>query len=252
MNGYLAFFRKELTENRKNHRFLILFFIFLVFGVSSTFLAKYIPEILSALAAEMELTAEPVPLDAWKQFYKNISSVGFSAVIILYGNCLSGEYAKGTLVLLLTKGLSRKAVILAKYTAAAVLMTVSYWVSYGAAYGCTALLWRDISLSHTVLAAASLWIAGFLYLSILMIGCVLFKQAFTSILFTGGIVALISLLGMVEPIAGFNPLRLGSMPVDLLSGAAVPADFMVPAVLSVIVSVAGLWIAIQLFKKKQL
>ena len=120
MNGYFAFLRKELTESMKNHRFLILFFLFLIFGVMSVFLAKYIPEILSALAAEMELHSEPVPLDAWKQFYKNISSVGFSAFIILYGSCLSSEYAKGTLVLLVTKGLSRKAVILAKYTAAAI------------------------------------------------------------------------------------------------------------------------------------
>ena len=84
MNGYFAFLRKELTESMKNHRFLILFFLFLIFGVMSVFLAKYIPEILSALAAEMELHSEPVPLDAWKQFYKNKSSVGFSAYIILY------------------------------------------------------------------------------------------------------------------------------------------------------------------------
>lgn len=252
MNGYFAFLRKELTESMKKHRFLILFFLFLIFGVMSVFLAKYIPEILSALAAEMELHSEPVPLDAWKQFYKNISSVGFSAFIILYGSCLSSEYAKGTLVLLVTKGLSRKAVILAKYTAAAILMTVSYWISYGAAYGCTALLWQDIDLSHTAFAAASLWITGFLYLSILMFGCVLFRQAFTSILFTGGIVALISLLGMAEPIAAFHPLRLGTDTIDLISGTAAPADLMVPAVLSILLSVFGLWSAMRFFTKKQL
>lgn len=51
------------------------------------------------------------------------------------------------------------------------------------------------ALPNVALAAVSLWIVGFLYLSILMIGCVVFRQTFTSILFTGGIVALISLLG---------------------------------------------------------
>lgn len=252
MSGYIAFVKKEFMENRKNYRFLILFAVFLIFGMMSAFLAKFIPEILSAFAADMEMTAEPIALDAWKQFYKNISGVGFSAFIILFGSCLSNEYSKGTLVLMVTKGLSRKAVILAKYTAAAVLMTISYWSGYAAAYGSTALLWEDTSLSNITLAAFSLWLVGFLYLSILMIGCVIFKQTFTSILFTGGIVALISLLGMVEPIAKCNPFILTSKNVDLISGEAVPAEFVIPAILSVVLSILGLLIAIRLFNKRQL
>lgn len=252
MNGFIAFLKKEFTENWKNYRFLILFAVFLIFSIMSAFLAKFTPEILSAFAADMEMTSEPTALDAWKQFYKNISGVGFSAFIILFGSCLSNEYSKGTFVLMLTKGLSRKAVILAKYTAAAALMTISYWVGYAAAYGCTALLWNDSRLSNIALAAFSLWIVGFLYLSILMIGCVIFKQTFTSILFTGGIVALISLLGMIEPIAKCNPFILTSKNVNLISGEAVPSEFMIPAFISVVLSVFGLLTAIRLFNKKQL
>ena len=236
----------------KNYRFLILFAVFLIFGIMSAFLAKFTPEILSALAADMEMTSEPVALDAWKQFYKNISGVGFSAFIILFGSCLSNEYSKGTLVLMVTKGLSRKAVILAKYTVAAALMTISYWIGYASTYGYTALLWNDNHLSNVAFAAVSLWIVGFLYLSILMIGCVIFKQTFTSILFTGGIVAIISLLGMIEPIAKFNPFILTSKNIDLISGEAVPAEFMIPAVISISLSIFGVLIAIRLFNKKQL
>lgn len=252
MSGYTAFVKKEFMENMKNYRFPVLFAVFLIFGVMSAFLAKYTPEILSALAADMKMTSEPVALDAWKQFYKNISGVGFSAFIILFGSCLANEYSKGTLVLMVTKGLSRKAVILAKYTVAAVLMTISYWSGYVAAYGYTAFLWNDTNLSNVALAAFLLWIAGFLYLSILMVGCVLFRQAFTSILFTGGIVALISLLGMVEPIAKFTPFILTSKNAELISGEAISAEFMMPAFVSVVLSVFGFLAAIRLFDKKQL
>lgn len=252
MNGYVAFVKKELMENMKNHRFLILFAVFLIFGITSAFLAKFTPQILSALAADMEMTSEPVPLDAWKQYYKNISGVGFSAFIILYGSCLSGEYSKGTLVLMVTKGLPRKTVILAKYTVAAILMTVSYWMSYAAASVYTALLWNDTGLSHTALSAFALWIIGFLYLSILMIGCVMFKQTFTCILFTGGIVAVISLAGMAEPVAKFNPFVLTTKNIDLISGEVTPAYLILPMLVSVTVSVFGLLTAIGLFNKKQL
>lgn len=252
MSGYLAFLKKEFAENVKNYRFLILLAVFLVFSIMSAFLAKFTPEILSALTPDMEMTAEPSALDAWKQFFKNISGVGFSAFIILFGSCLSHEYSKGTLVLMVTRGLSRKAVILAKYTAAAALMTISYWIGYAAAYGYTSFLWGDSSLSNVPLAAAALWLAGFLYLSILMLGCVIFRQAFTSILFTGGVVALISLLGAIKPLAKFTPFLLTSKNVDLISGEAVPAEFMIPALLTVVLSVFGLLTAIRLFNKKQL
>ena len=85
-----------------------------------------------------------------------------------------------------------------------------------------------------------------------MVGCVIFKQTFTSILFTGGIVAVISLLGIIEPIAKCNPFILTSKNVDLLSGEVVPSDFMMPALLSVAMSISGLMIAMKLFNKKQL
>lgn len=252
MRGYLAFVKKEWTENLKNFRFPILFAVFLIFGMLSAFLAKFTPELLSTLAPDMEMAAQPVPLDAWKQFYKNISGVGFSAFIILFGSCLSQEYAKGTLVLMVTKGLSRSAVILAKYTVAALLMAICYWAGYAAACGCTALLWPNSALPNAALAAASLWLVGFLYLSILMVGCVLFKQTFTAILFTGGVVALISLLGVAEPLVKYNPFILTFKNVDLLSGSALPADFVLPALISAALSVFGLLLALRLFDRKQL
>ncbi|MDE6406814.1 MAG: ABC transporter permease, partial [Lachnospiraceae bacterium] len=248
----LVFVKKEFTENIRNYRFFIMLAVFLTFGMMSAFLAKFTPEILSALAADMEMSAAPAALDAWKQFFKNISGVGFSAFIILYGNCLSGEYSKGTLVLMITKGLSRKAVILAKYTVAAVLMTVSYWGSYAFAYGYTAFLWADTKLPHVTLAALALWIVGFLYLSILMIGCVLFRQPFASILFTGGIVAMISLPGMTEPLAKFSPFYLTTQNIDLIAGIAAPSDFIMPALISVTISIGGLLIAVKLFNTKEL
>lgn len=184
--------------------------------------------------------------------FKNISGVGFSAVIILYGTCLSGEYSKGTLVLMVTKGLPRKDVILAKYTVAAVLMTISFWGSYALTYGYTALLWPDTRLSNVALAACALWIVGFLYLSILMVGCVLFRQTFTSILFTGGMAAVISLLGITEPLARFSPFHLTIKNIDLISGIAAPSDFIMPVLTSVVMSISGLLLAIKLFNSKAL
>lgn len=252
MNSYVAFLKKELTENMKNYRFLILFAVFLIFGLTSPFLAKFMPEVLSAVAANMQMGSTPVALDAWKQFYKNISGVGFSAFIILFGSCMSGEYSKGTLVLLVTKGLPRSAVIFAKYTVAAILMTICYWAGFLATYCYVDYLWPGTMLSHVFTAAFYLWLIGFLYLSILLLSCVIFKQTFTSILFTGGIVAMISLLGIVEPLAKFNPFLLTSKNMELISGAASVSELFIPAIISIVITILGLWSAIILFNRKHL
>ncbi len=49
MSGYIAFIKKEFTENMKNYRFLILFAVFLTFGIMSAFLAKFMPEELGRI-----------------------------------------------------------------------------------------------------------------------------------------------------------------------------------------------------------
>ena len=252
MNGYAAFLKKELAENMKNYRFPILFAVFLIFGLTSPFLARFTPEILSAVGADMRMGAPPAALDAWEQFYKNISGIGFSAFIILFGSCMSGEYSKGTLVLLITKGLPRPAVIFAKYTVAAILMTVCYWAGFLAACCCTACLWPGAALPHVLAAAFYLWLIGFLYLGILLLGCVIFRQTFTSILFTGGTAAAISLLGAAAPLRRANPFLLTSKNVELISGAASVSEFFMPAMISAAITIIALWSAKTLFDRKPL
>ena len=74
MSGYSAFTRKEFTENIRNYRLLIMLALFFFFGVSSPLLAKFTPQIVEAFMVNMEISfEEPTALDAWMQFYKNIS-----------------------------------------------------------------------------------------------------------------------------------------------------------------------------------
>lgn len=253
MRGYFAFSKKEFLENMLNYRLLILLIVFLIFGMLSPFIAKFTPELIAAFAPDMQiLNMEPTAFNSWEQFYKNISGVGFSAFIILFGSLLANEYAKGTLILMLTKGMSRSAVIFSKFTVSAVMISICYWISFAVSFGYTKYLWQDITLPNTVFAAFFLWIIGFMYLGILMFGCVLFKQTFTSILFTGGIIAVMSLFGTLKQMKRFNPFILTTKNIDLLSGTAVISEFTIPAIVAIIIALAFLIASVILFNKKQL
>lgn len=64
--------------------------------------------------------------------------------------------------------------------------------------------------------------------------------------------ALISLLGMAEPAAGYSPFILTSKNADLIAGEVVLAEFLIPAFISVVLTVFGLMAAVFLFHKKKL
>lgn len=136
MNGFIAFTKKEFTENVRNYRLLTMIAIFAIFGFIGPLTAKFTPQLIETLAPQLNMNIpEPVALDSWVQFYKNVPSLGFSLMIILFSSILSNEYSKGTLVIMLTKGLSRPAVILAKFTVMFCIMTVSLWLCFGITWG---------------------------------------------------------------------------------------------------------------------
>jgi len=253
MSGYIAFLKKELMENTLNFKLVVMFAVFAVLGILSPVSTKFMPDIVSALTPQLGITfSEPAALDSWGEFYDNVSSLGMSLMLIIFSGCLSSEYNKGTLIIMLTKGLPRPAVIVAKFSSAVVIMTVSYWICFGITYGYTAYLWAGEALPHIFFAAFCLWSIGVMYLSILILGCVVFRQAFPSIIFIFVTLGVLGLVGMIKPLAKYNPLNLTGKNIELLSGTAVISDFIYPLIIALFISLAFLITAISLFNKKQL
>ena len=123
MRGYLAFVKKELLEQVRTCKLLILLLVFLYFGMLSPLMAKLMPEILSQMPMDgITITIpDPTAIDSYSQFFKNLTQMGLIVLVLLFSGTLTTELSKGTLINVLTKGVTRYAVILAKYTVALVL-----------------------------------------------------------------------------------------------------------------------------------
>lgn len=253
MNGYIAFLKKEWMENTRNYKLFLILALFLIFGMLSPITAKFLPQLITTLVTDMDITMpEPTALDSWTQFYKNVSQLGFSLTLIIFSSFLSSEYSKGTLINMLTKGLSRSAVIASKLTVAGGIMTVSYWLAFAVTYAYTVYFWPDTVIAHTILAAVFLWINGLFYLSILMLGCVLFRQAFPSVIFLLGVTTFISLVTIPKALVRYSPFILITKHVDLLAGKVALSEFTIPLVITLVMTVGIISLSIFLFKKKQL
>ena len=142
MRSYIAFCKKEVLENLRTHKVLILMIVFLLFGMMSPLTAKLMPEIFKSLALDgiVITIPEPTALDAYAQFFKNTSQMGLLVVLLVFGGMLSNEITKGTLINMVTKGLSRPVVILSKFTVASILWTLTLLASFATTIGDTVYL----------------------------------------------------------------------------------------------------------------
>lgn len=254
MRGYYAFLKKELLESIRTYKLLILIAVFFIFGMLSPLTAKLMPELLSSFLPEgMTLTiAEPTALDAWMQFFKNTSQMGLILIVILFSGILGTELTRGTLINMLTKGLSRYAVILSKLTAMILLWTVSYTTAFIVTWGYTAYLFPNDALPHLGLSLFCLWLFGTFLMTLLLFAAALVKSSYGALIVTGAVSALLAMVNIAPPAQKYNPLILALNNTALLTNAIRPSEMygaLTVACIGLLLLIAG---AAATFKKRLL
>ncbi|MCL2545730.1 MAG: ABC transporter permease [Oscillospiraceae bacterium] len=254
MRQFIAMTKKEFFESTATFRLYILLAAFLIFGMMSPLIAHLMPTILESAMADTGITMtlpEPSAMDAWTQFFSNIGQLGMLALVIVFCGIMSNELSRGTLTNLLTKGLKRRTVILAKFLSASLLWTVSYALSLAVCIGYTAYFWEIGAMPHATLAFAGLWLFGILMLALLLFGGTLFGNLYGSLFSCLGAVIVLNLIGIVPSVARYNPVSLAGSTLSLLSGESRPSEF-IPAFLIciglIVVLVAG---AVFVFNRKK-
>jgi ABC-2 type transport system permease protein len=217
-------------------------------------IAKITPQLLKSFMPKgMNITiTEPTAADSWAQFYKNIPQMGLIVLVIVFSGIMSHEFSRGTLVNMLTKGLSRSTVILSKLTMAASVWTISYAICFGVTYGYTLYFWGSDNVRNVFFSAFCLWLFGILLLATIILGGVLFRNSYGSLLFTGGLIVVLLLINIVPELKKYNPVKLASGNMDLINGSKTISDFIAPAAVCSFLIVVFIEAAIKLFNKKQI
>lgn len=141
--------RKEMMEQWRSYRLLIVGVVLLLFGLASPLLAKYGPEILRlALPQGEELVAlipPPTLADAVSQYLKNMSQFGVLLAVLMAMGSVALEKDKGTAGLMLAKPISRGAFLAAKFLALATTFVAGIFLAGVAGYYYTLLLFGSLS-----------------------------------------------------------------------------------------------------------
>lgn len=169
---------KEWMESIRTYKLLSIIAVMVLLAVMSPLTALMLPDILAQslpdLAGQVRIP-KATYLDSYIQFFKNMNQIGLILLIIIFGNILTSEFSKGTLLILLTKGLSRKYVILAKWLIAILMRSVAYTLSATVHYMYTQYYFDDQG-NQQFLSYLMTWLFGAVMLTILMLASVLTKS----------------------------------------------------------------------------
>lgn len=256
MNGFWAFIKKEWLETVRSGKLVILVILFFLFGIMNPAIAKLTPwmmELLSESLSETGLTVTEILVDAsisWTQFFKNIP-IALIAFILIYSGIFTKEYQSGTLVLLLTKGLSRTKVVLAKTALMLSVWTVCYWLCFAVTYGYNAFFW-DNGVVHSLFpATCGWWLFGIWIICLTVFFSAVFSNTAGVLSGTGGMALAAYLLGLFPKVQKYTPAMLLN-PSVLLSGAAKADVYGKAAAVTVILCVAGILGGVIIIRRKQI
>ncbi len=254
MRGFSAFLGKEFLEAVRSYKLFIMLIVFAAFGMMNPLVAKLTPDLMAAfLPAGMTLDLPaPSALDSWTQFFKNISQIGLIIMVVVFSGVLSQEVGRGSLIPLLTKGLSRVSVIAAKLVAMVAIWTGSVAVCFGVTWGYTVYLFPGDQVDHLLAGVGCLWLFGVCLLAWLLLAASLTSSNYGCLLITGAVVVVAMVAGIIPEAYRYNPLTLASRNLDLLTGALDLSTVSDALVVTVVMTVACAGAAVLVFRRKLL
>ena len=255
MRSLIAFMKKEMTEQIRSSRLLVLGILFVLFGIMNPAVAKLTPWLLEMMAdslAESGMTITQVTvtaMDSWVQFFKNMP-MALIAFVLLESSIFTKEYQTGTLLLSLTKGLSRYKVIIAKSILLFSLWSAGYWVCFGVTYVCNEILWGNSTAANLMPAVWSWWLLGVFVIALVILFSVISSNYIGVLLGTGGSVFALYLIGLVPKIAKYLPTYLMNSAAGV--GMQSTKSYTAAVIITAVCSAACVVLSVPIFNKKQI
>ncbi len=214
--------RKEIVEQFRTRRFLIVFVVLLVWGMLSPLTAKFIGEIFNsipAMAPYAALIPPPTVADAIAQYIKNVNQFMVILALLVTMGSVAVEKDKGTAALMLVKPLPRSIFLLAKFLALLFTFGLSLLAAAIAGYYYTYYLFQPLDIGAFLVLNLFMLVDALVYVAITLFASTLVKsQAAAAGIGFGGLLFL-AILGSYPPLKEKLPDQLVQWGAGLMSGS---------------------------------
>lgn len=238
--GYRELLAKEVVEAWRTYRLAILCGIFVVIGIAVPLLVRFLPRLLRWFGATGELGLEDLGVaDVVEVLVRNVTLIGGIAAILLTMGSIAGERRRGTLGLVLSRPVSRAAVIWAKFVALGMAFGLATGLAVLAAWLYSALFFSPQAALPWGQLGAVLWLSSMVHVAVTLFGSVMAATPLGAGMLGLAFVAVMSLASNVTSLARLLPVGLGEVAEavaledvspDLLPGVTVAVSLAVIAV----------------------
>lgn len=250
----IPFIKKEFMEQVRTYRLLIMLSVLSIFGMISPLFAKIAPDIISSMDMQGAtiILPEPTAIDAYIQFHKNVSQMGLVVILLVFGSVLSNELSKGTLINVLSKGLSRNHILLAKFISAFSLWTVSFLLAAGLNQIYMMYLFDASILQNMIIALVCLWIYGAYIISLIILSSTIASGNYGGLIVTILGLGALLIANMFPALERFNPMTLSSYNLEIVSATADTAKVAMVLIMTILYIVINLLGSMALFRKRKI
>ncbi len=254
MSEFAVLLRKEIKEQVRTKKVMILIIIFLFVAIASPIIAKLTPEILKSVSVPgMTLNLPPATYnDSLDQFVKNISQIALLVLVFVVAGAISDEKSKKTLEMVLTKPISRTNFVVSKFASYFLSIAVIFSVSSALFYTYTVTTFGAFSLINFLLMAALVLLYILMIASVTILASTLVRNSiaaggigFVSYILFGTVFGLINGLQQYSPNIVFSNYR-----EVVASGWSSELGWPVAVIL--LVTIASILTAVFVFRKQEI
>jgi ABC-2 type transport system permease protein len=242
---------KELLEQWRSYRMLMVIALLTAFGIVGPLTARYLNEILAAIPNMPQGLALVLPKPdvtmSVEQLLKNFAQFGLILALLVPMAAVAGEKTSGTAAMTLSKPVSRAAFLVAKLSALAITFALGVAAGTAVGYAYTGLLFTWMPPAGFAALAALLLAYLLAYVSITLMASTLMRSQLAAAGLAFGIAIVCGLLSSVPTWGHYFPAGLLPWAQQLALGANPPAEWAALAVtLGVIPVMLGIaWISLR-------
>jgi ABC-2 type transport system permease protein len=239
---------KELREQWRTRRVVVVVVVFAALAIGSAVLARYTAELIESLGGlpfDVEVPP-PKTADAVDQFLKNLGQAGILTAILLAMGSVATEKERGTAALILSKPASRAAFLASKLVAIGATLGIGLVAASVIGYAYTAMLFDAPSAGGWAAMTALLLVALVAYASLTFLGSTLTRSALAAAAIGIGGMIVLAVVSVLPNVAPYTPAGLSGAPARALALGTDPGPLVGPllANLAIIVALFALaWVA---------
>jgi ABC-2 type transport system permease protein len=204
--------RKELREQWRSHRLLIVAAVLTAFGLMGPLSTKYLPVLLSSMPGVPEGLAAVMPTPdvamAVGEYLDNIVQFGVILAILVPMAAVVGEKMSGTAEITLSKPVSRLSFLLAKYLGHAITFAVGILLAGLGGYYYTGVLFEWLPAGRFALLNALVLLYLLVYMAIALLASTLARSQLASAGLGFGALIVFGVLGVLPSVVPYLPAAL--------------------------------------------